>query len=62
MLTSLCRQQLWQEQVKLFGQADGSLRPMTYDDMKDMPVLDACIRETLRMHPPIHSIIVSSAL
>ena len=30
---------------------------MTYDEMRDLPILDAVIRETLRMHPPIHSII-----
>ncbi|KAG8944406.1 Lanosterol 14-alpha-demethylase [Tulasnella sp. 424] len=50
-------EQLYEEQVKLFGQPDGTLRPMTFEDMKDMPVLDSVIRETLRMHPPIHSII-----
>ena len=30
---------------------------MTYEEVKTLPVLDAVIRETLRLHPPIHSII-----
>lgn len=29
---------------------------MEYEEIKDLPVLDSVIRETLRMHPPIHSI------
>ncbi|PFH53045.1 hypothetical protein AMATHDRAFT_38961 [Amanita thiersii Skay4041] len=47
---------LYQEQVKYFGTPDGSLRSPTYDDFKNLPILDAVIRETLRLHPPIHSI------
>ncbi|QRV89768.1 cytochrome P450 family protein [Ceratobasidium sp. AG-Ba] len=50
-------QMLYEEQVKSFGNSDGTLRPLTYEEMKDLPVLNAVIRETLRMHPPIHSII-----
>jgi sterol 14-demethylase len=52
-------EKLYEEQVKVFGNPDGTLRPLNYEDMKDLPVLGAVIRETLRMHPPIHSIIVS---
>ncbi|EJD49065.1 lanosterol 14-alpha-demethylase [Auricularia subglabra TFB-10046 SS5] len=48
---------LHKEQVEHFGNADGSFRPLTYDSLKKLPVLDAVIRETLRMHPPIHSLI-----
>ena len=29
---------------------------MEFEEIKDLPVLDSVIRETLRMHPPIHSI------
>lgn len=47
---------LWEEQKKVLGQADGTLREPTYEDTKDMPLMDSCIRETLRMHAPIHSI------
>ena len=32
------------------------MRPLTYESLRSLPVLDAVIRETLRMHPPIHSI------
>ncbi|KAK7018542.1 lanosterol 14-alpha-demethylase [Favolaschia claudopus] len=47
---------LYDEQVKRFGNPDGSLRPMSYEDLRQLPVLDSVIRETLRVHPPIHSI------
>ncbi|KAJ7762035.1 lanosterol 14-alpha-demethylase [Mycena maculata] len=47
---------LYEEQVKYFGNPDGSLRPMSYEDLRHLPVLDSCVRETLRVHPPIHSI------
>lgn len=47
---------LYREQVELFGNADGTFRDMSYEDTKNMPVMDACIRETLRLHAPIHSI------
>lgn len=29
---------------------------MEYEELKSLPVLDSVIRETLRIHPPIHSI------
>ncbi|KAJ8521896.1 hypothetical protein ONZ45_g1479 [Pleurotus djamor] len=47
---------LYQEQVKYFGTPDGKLRSMTYEELRELPLLDAIIRETLRLHPPIHSI------
>ncbi|RDB25752.1 Lanosterol 14-alpha demethylase [Hypsizygus marmoreus] len=47
---------LYQEQVKYFGTPDGKLRPMTYEELRALPLMDSVIRETLRMHPPIHSI------
>jgi sterol 14-demethylase len=30
---------------------------MTYEEFRQLPLLDTIIRETLRMHPPIHSIL-----
>jgi len=50
-------QSIYDEQVKHFGNADGSFRSMTYEELRDLPILDSVIRETLRVHPPIHSII-----
>ena len=49
-------EELYQEQVKHFRNSDGTWRSMQYEDIRSLPVLDAVIRETLRMHPPIHSI------
>ncbi|PAV16228.1 lanosterol 14-alpha-demethylase [Pyrrhoderma noxium] len=48
---------LYQEQVRHFGIGEGKFRTMSYEEIKDLPILDSVIRETLRMHPPIHSII-----
>ncbi|KZV61731.1 cytochrome P450 [Peniophora sp. CONT] len=47
---------LYAEQVKHFRESDGHFRTPTYEELKALPVLDSVIRETLRMHPPIHSI------
>lgn len=44
--------------MKYFSNPDGTLRPMTHEEMKGLPVLDGIIRETLRVHSPIHSIMV----
>lgn len=53
---------LYQEQAQLFRNPDGTWRNMTYDELRKLPVLDSVIRETLRVHPPIHSIIVRKLL
>ncbi|KAH7911689.1 cytochrome P450 [Hygrophoropsis aurantiaca] len=47
---------LYREQVENFGTPDGKLRSMTYEEFRKLPILDSVIRETLRIHPPIHSI------
>lgn len=36
--------------------ADGKFRTMAWEETRKLPVLDSVIRETLRMHAPIHSI------
>lgn len=49
--------ELYEEQRQVYGEADGSFRPLDYETQKSsVPFLDCVIRETLRMHPPIHSI------
>lgn len=47
---------LYREQVDHFSTPDGTLRALTYEEIRSLPILDSVIRETLRMHPPIHSI------
>ena len=55
-LTSHTSEALYEEQVKFFSTPDGKLRSPTYEELKALPLLDGVIRETLRLHPPIHSI------
>jgi sterol 14alpha-demethylase len=49
---------LYEEQIKHLRDEDGKFRTMKYEGLKELPLLDAVIRETLRIHPPIHSIMV----
>jgi sterol 14-demethylase len=50
-------QALYDEQRRVFGEADGTFRPLDYETQKSsLPFLECVIREILRMHPPIHSI------
>ena len=44
---------LYQEQIHVLG---GDPSPLTYDKLQKLPLLTNVIRETLRLHPPIHSI------
>ena len=30
---------------------------MTYEELRSLPIMDTVIRETLRLHPPIHSML-----
>jgi sterol 14alpha-demethylase len=46
---------VYEEQLKYFGTPDGKLRSMTYEELRTLPFLDTVIRETLRLHPPIYS-------
>jgi len=46
--------ELYDEQTRVCGRDP---RPLAYDDLAQMPLLNNAIREVLRMHPPIHSII-----
>lgn len=50
-------EEIYQEQKQVYGNPDGSFKPLNYGDQKsNVPILDSVVRETLRLHPPIHSI------
>jgi len=49
------QQALYDEQVATYGRPDGTLEPLDYDRLQT-PLLNACVKEVLRMHPPLHSI------
>ncbi|KAL7789395.1 cytochrome P450 51B [Trichoderma ceciliae] len=44
---------LYQEQVKVLG---ADLPPLQYEDLAKLPLAQAIVKETLRLHAPIHSI------
>ncbi|KAK0542276.1 Lanosterol 14-alpha-demethylase [Tilletia horrida] len=47
-------EELYAEQQQVWGE---ELRPLDYETLKSStPLLDAVIRETLRLHPPLHSL------
>jgi len=47
------RKQLWEEQKVVLGDESG---PLDYDSLKRMTLLDNCVREALRLKPPIITI------
>lgn len=47
------QEELYQEQLGVFNEPS---KPVTYNDLEKLPLLRNIIRETLRLHPPIHSI------
>ncbi|KAI2602023.1 cytochrome P450 [Hypoxylon sp. NC1633] len=44
---------LYREQVEVLG---ADLPPLTYEDLSKLPLNQAIVKETLRLHAPIHSI------
>jgi len=46
-------EELYQEQVKVLG---AHLPDLTYEDLQKLPLNQAIVKETLRLHAPIHSI------
>jgi sterol 14-demethylase len=53
--TSL-QERLFQEQVDVWGDGHGGLSPLTYDELQT-PLLTAFVKEILRVHPPLHSLL-----
>lgn len=49
-------EELYNEQVKNLGK-DGILRPLEYTDIDKLPLLHNVIKETLRVHSSIHSLL-----
>jgi len=47
-------EELYQEQLRVLG-TDNS-KPLIYESIQSLPLVMNVIRETLRLHPPIHSI------
>ena len=41
------------EQATVFSGPEGAGRPVTFDDVNNMPLLHDCMREALRLHPPL---------
>ena len=46
-------EELYEEQKRVLGK---DLPPLTYDDLAKLPLNQQVVKETLRMHAPIHSI------
>ena len=46
-------EELYQEQIALLG---ADLQPLNYDDLQRLPLNAQVVKETLRIHAPIHSI------
>ncbi|KAK5699256.1 Lanosterol 14-alpha-demethylase [Elasticomyces elasticus] len=52
------QEELLEEQRTVIGtNEDGSLKDLTYDDLNRLPLHNQVVKETLRLHTPIHSIL-----
>ncbi|CAN6618613.1 lanosterol 14-alpha demethylase CYP51 [Trichomonascus vanleenenianus] len=50
-------ERLYQEQVDVCGtDENGNINPLAYENLQDLTLLNSCIKETLRIHAPLHSI------
>lgn len=50
-------EELFQEQVQNLGQGSKNLPPLQYSDLDKLPLLHNVVKETLRLHGSIHSIL-----
>lgn len=55
LLFLLYRQALYDEQLEYHGDGNGGFTPLTYETLQT-PLLAAFIKEVLRVHPPLHSV------
>lgn len=50
------QERLYEELQDVLKEKNGTLRDLDYDDLQKMPLFNNVIKETLRMHLPLHSI------
>ncbi|GAA5899395.1 hypothetical protein JCM6882_009107 [Rhodosporidiobolus microsporus] len=50
------QERLYAEQVEIYGDGHGGFQPLDYDNLQT-PVLNSFIKELLRVHPPLHSLL-----
>lgn len=52
------QQELYDEQVRVFGidEETGKLNPLVYEKLSELTLMNDTIKETLRLHSPLHSI------
>ena len=48
--------ELYQEVTSVLNEKGGKLQDLTYEDLQKMPLVNNTIKETLRLHMPLHSI------
>lgn len=47
---------LYEEQVRVCGTTGSEINPLTYESLQEMTLLNNTIKETLRLHSPLHSV------
>lgn len=50
------QEELYKEVLSVLAKKGGSITDLTYEDLQEMPLVNNTIKETLRMHSPLHSI------
>lgn len=50
------QEELYAEVLTVLAKKGGKLHDLSYDDLQEMPLINNTIKETLRMHMPLHSI------